>query len=67
MRVRVLKVSIPAMSTIGYGFGINIETGAEIRFCGDHRPLRNFGEALRLASESPEIEIEPWQILCSEC
>lgn len=51
------------MSTIGYGYGFNVETGAEIRFCGDHRPLRNLGEALRSATEPPEVEIEPWQIL----
>ena len=62
MRVRVFKVSTPAMSTIGYGYGINIETGAEIQFCGD-RPLRNLGEALRGASEPPVVEIESWQIL----
>jgi hypothetical protein len=63
MRVRVFRVSIPALSTIGYGCGTNVETGADVCFCGDHRPLRNFGEALRLASEPLEIEIEPWQIL----
>ena len=63
MRVRVLRVSIPAMSTIGYGQGIMIETGEEIRFCGDHRPLRDLGEALRSASEPPVAEVEHWQIL----
>lgn len=63
MRVRVFRVSIPAVSTIGYGQGIDIETGDEIRFCGDHRPLRDLGEALRSASEPPEVEVEPWQIL----
>jgi len=52
-------VSVPAMSTIGYGEGIETETGEEIRFCGDHRPLRDLGEALRYASEPPES----WQIL----
>jgi len=56
-------VSVPAMSTIGYGEGIETETGEEIRFCGDHRPLRDLGEALRYASEPPEVEIESWQIL----
>jgi hypothetical protein len=60
---QVFKVSIPALSTNGYGYGIDLETGGNVCFCSDHRPLRNFGEALRLASEPPEIEIEPWQIL----
>ena len=63
MHVQVLSISIPAMSTIGYGYGTEIETGEEIRFCGDHRSLRNLGEALRYASEPLEAEIEPWQIL----
>lgn len=63
MRVRVFKVSVPAMSTIGYGQGIEVETGEEIRFCGDHRALRNLGEILRFASEPPEAQVEPWQIL----
>jgi hypothetical protein len=51
------------MSTIGYGQGIEVETGEEIRFCGDHRALRNLGEILRFASEPPEAQVEPWQIL----
>jgi hypothetical protein len=67
MRVRVFKVTIPAMSTVGYGYGIDVETGAVVCFCGDHRPLRNLGEALRSSTESPEIEIASWQVLRSEC
>jgi hypothetical protein len=67
MRVRVFRVSIPALSTIGYGYGINVETGAEVHFCGDHRPVRNLGEALRFATEPPEVEIESWQILRGDC
>ena len=63
MKVRVVRVSVPAMSTIGYGQGIEIETGEEIHFCGDHRSLRDLGEALRSTSEPPEAEVEPWQIL----
>ena len=63
MRVRVFSVNIPAISTIGYARGIEIETGEEIYFCGDHRPLRNLGEALRYASEPPEVEIQSWQVL----
>jgi hypothetical protein len=63
MRVRVFRVRIPAISTIGYGYGIDVETGQQIRFCGDQRPLRELGDALRHASEPPEAEVEPWQIL----
>ena len=63
MRVRVFSVHIPALSTLGFGYGIDVQTGEEIRFCGDHRSLRNLGETLRSASEPPEAEVEPWQIL----
>jgi hypothetical protein len=63
MRVRVFSVSVPALSTIGCGQGVEIESGKEICFCGDHRPLRDLGEALRSASEPPVAEIEHWQIL----
>jgi hypothetical protein len=63
MRVRVFSVSVPVLSTIGYGQGIAIESGKEIRFCGDHRPLRDICEALRSASEPPVAEIEHWQVL----
>jgi hypothetical protein len=63
MRVRVFSVSIPAMSTLGYGYGTEIETGEEIRFCGDHRSLRHLGEALRSASEPLQADVESWQIL----
>ncbi len=51
------------MSTIGYGYGTDALTGEEIRFCGDHRPMRDFGEALRHSDEMPTVELEPWQIL----
>jgi hypothetical protein len=63
MRVRVVRVSVPAMSTIGCAQGIDFETGEEVRFCGDHRPLRDLGEALRSASEPLVAEIEHWQVL----
>ena len=63
MNVRVFRIRIPAESTIGYGYGVEVESGDEIRFCGDHRAIRHVGEILRYASELPEVFIEPWQIL----
>ncbi len=65
MRVTVFAVSIPAMSTIGYGSGLDDE-GNEVRFTGDHRPMRHIGEAVTSArkdEELPVVSLEPWQIL----
>ena len=63
MKVRVRRIQIPALSTIGYGYGTDVETGEQIRFCGDRRPMRDLGEALRVAEVMPTAEIEPWQLL----
>ena len=70
MKVYVTHVSIPAMSTIGYGEGYGLgECGRRFRvtFAGDHRPMRYLGEALAAASEAgenaPAIEVEDWQVL----
>jgi len=63
MKVRVRRIQVPALSTIGYGYGTDVETGEEIRFCGDHRPMRDLGEAMHGAEEPPLAEIESWQVL----
>lgn len=60
MIVYVDAVSIPAMSTIGYGEGY-AEDGRRIRFAGDHRPMRHLGEVI--ADGPVAVEIEDWQIL----
>lgn len=62
MRVAVDHVRVPAMSTIGYGYGVAVETGEDIVFAGDHRPMRGLAEAVQ-SGESVEVELEPWQIL----
>lgn len=65
IRVAVNRVSVPAMSTIGYGYGTDVETGDEIKFAGDHRPMRDLGYAITQADEDdpPEVELEGYQIL----
>jgi len=63
MRVRVFSISIPAMSTVGYATGLNCETECSVRFCADHRPMHDLGEALRDADSPIEVEVEEWQIL----
>lgn len=64
--VSVSRVQIPALSTIGYGYGEDIETGEQIKFVGDHRPMRHLGEALaKRCCESDQItvELEGYEIL----
>ena len=62
MIVTVDRVSIPAWSTIGYGYGYDTD-GNEVSFVGDHRPLRHLGEALAEADEPIEVELEDWQVI----
>ena len=63
--IAVTRVSIPAMSTIGYGRGVD-DQGNLVRFAGDHRPLRQLGEALAAATEPIEVEVADWQALSIE-
>lgn len=60
MRVQVMSIRVPAMSTIGFGTGID-EAGSEIKFVGDWRPMRDLGEALQQGMDI-EVEIEDWQV-----
>ncbi len=66
MRVTVYRVSIPAMSTIGYGFGVS-EGGQRVSFVGDHRPMRDLGEAVAAAESAEDLpvvdDLDPWQIV----
>ena len=65
LTVSVERVTIPAGSTIGYGLGVD-EQGNLVRFVGDHRPLRQLGEALAGADEPIEVEVADWQVLSIE-
>ena len=49
--IEVVKVHIPAMSTIGYGYGFvddegGPDEGRSAVFVGDHRAIREIGETL---------------------
>jgi len=59
------RVTIPASSTIGYGLGVD-QHGRGVHFAGDHRPLRQLGEALAATDEPIVVEVEPWQVLAIE-
>jgi hypothetical protein len=56
MNVTVEHVNIPPMSTIGYGFGHD-EAGNSISFVGDHRPMRDIGEAIAAAKDRDELPV----------
>jgi hypothetical protein len=64
MTVTVLRISVPAMSSIGFGSGVN-ENGDHVEFAGDHRAMRNIGEAMQYTTSNEPIvvELEDWQIL----
>ena len=65
MTLTVYRVSIPAMSTIGYGYGKD-ENGSSYRFVGDHRPMRHLGEMVAQtpsADQLPIVEVEAWQFI----
>ena len=65
MTITLNRVTIPAWSTIGYGLGVD-EHGRRVRFAGDHRPLRQLGEALAGADEPILVEVESWQVVAIE-
>ena len=65
IRVRVDRVTIAPMSTVGIGYGADVETGERVRFAGDHRPMRRLGEALQRCErrdELPIAEVPEWAV-----
>ena len=46
MTLTLTHIAIPARSTVGYGYGLD-DTGQLVCFAGDHRLLRQLGEALQ--------------------
>lgn len=67
IRVRVTRITVPAMSTIGYGYGTREDTGEQVTFTEGHRYMRHLGEELmartRETGELPTLEIEDWMLL----
>lgn len=65
MRVSVERVNVPAMSTVGYGYGTGQAAcgPVSITFAGDHREMRYLGEAIEEAGQPIEAEIETWQVI----
>jgi hypothetical protein len=63
MIVTVHRISIPAMSTIGYGYGVDGE-GNKVTFLGDHRAMRDIGREMQhTTSDDPiVVDLEDWQV-----
>ncbi len=55
-RVTVERINIPPMSTTGYGWGRD-EDGNTISFFGDHRPMRDIGEAIQFARDRDDLPV----------
>ena len=62
MRLTVVRVVVPAWSTVGIAYGIDAK-GNRVRFVGDHRPMRRLGEAVQQSKEPIEVDTEDWQVL----
>ena len=65
MNVHVTRVSIPAWSSVGYGEGwIELPDGTTrmVTFVGDHRPMRNLGDALHDATEPLIADVPDWAL-----
>jgi hypothetical protein len=53
------------MSSLAYGYGKD-DAGKEVQFVGEHRPMRDIGEAIAAASseeELPTTQLEDYQII----
>lgn len=62
-RVKVDEVRY-AGGTIATGFGVDLDTGKQVRFHGDWRPMLELQEAVQRAEgegDLPVCEVEPWQ------
>ena len=64
VQVSVTRVSIPAYSSLGFGYGTCADCGTEVRFVGDHRPMLDLGEAVSAGGDEPPVaEVEEYQIV----
>jgi hypothetical protein len=63
MLVHVNHIVVPGGSSIGYGTGVDRASGQSVTFCGEHRAMRQLGEALVAGESGVEAEVEDWQLL----
>lgn len=53
---------VESHGSVGVGIGRDTETGEQVRFGGDWRPMRDLAEAVA-EGEEPVVEVENWQVL----
>lgn len=61
--VKVERVVIPPMSTVGLGFGTTDDGTVAVIFAGDHRLMRDLGEAIANGFEPIVADVPEWAIL----
>jgi hypothetical protein len=54
--VTVEQVSVPAWSTVGYGYGRD-RGNVEVGFVGDHRAMREIGDAIAAAETRDDLPV----------
>ena len=62
MRVQVHQITLPSGSSVAFGIGHN-GNGFPVSFGGDHRAMRDIGEALTATGQSVAVEVDEWQLL----
>jgi hypothetical protein len=61
--IKVERVIVPPMSTVGLGFGTTDDGTVGVIFAGDHRLMRELGDAI-VAGETPIVaDVPEWAIL----
>lgn len=61
--IKVERVAIPPMSTVGLGFGTTDDGTVAVIFAGDHRLMREIGEAIAAGEEPIVADVPEWAIL----
>ncbi len=61
MRLTVVEVEVPAMSTVGIALGVD-ENNVRWMFAGDHRPMAALAEALG-NGEEVIVEVGDYQVI----
>ena len=65
MRIRVFGARCDG-GTIAIGTGKDVDTGEEVAFAGEPRPMRDVAQAVAEAEtedDLPIVEVEEWQLL----
>ena len=62
MRVHLDYIQLLSGSPVAIGMGHD-PNGVPCSFCGDHRAMRDIGEALAATGQPVAAEVDDWQLL----